>query len=223
MPADQHDDQYQTDTGPFAIVPEWVLELPVSHPAVRLYALLSRYADYESGDAWPSRATLARRMRSSTDSVDRWTRELEEHHAITVTRRQAVSSDGNPVNMTNLYQVHRVPQGGRTGAARGGRKGAPRGRGTGAALTRTKTEQEPSLSVPEIGNGGDPRLTEVVDLITDLILDRHPPRANPERYRATVRDDVVKSHLDAIEGHLRAWPETTARTAAHSIMRRVRG
>jgi len=214
--------QYQSDTGPFAIVPEWVIDLPVSHPAVRLYALLSRYADYESGDAWPSRSTLARRMGSSTDSIDRWTRELENAGAVTVTRRQVVSEDGNAMNMTNLYQVHRAPQGRRTGAARGIRTDTGRGRGTRAPLTRTRTEQEPHLSVREIGTSQDDRVTEVVEVMVNLICDKYPPRSNEGKYRQTVHDDVVRSHLDTIVDHLKAWPESTARTAAHSIMRRVR-
>jgi hypothetical protein len=54
----------------FAVVPEWVLDLPVSDAALRLYALLLRYGG-TSGTRMPSRRLLAERMRRSVDSVDR--------------------------------------------------------------------------------------------------------------------------------------------------------
>src|SRR6516165_5358361 len=60
----------------FAIVPEWVLDAPISDCALRLYAVLLRYG-HSSGARMPGRATLARRLRkNSTDTVDRAMREL---------------------------------------------------------------------------------------------------------------------------------------------------
>ncbi len=55
----------------FAVVPEWLLDSPVSDCAVRLYAVLLRYGQV-SGARMPSRATLTRRMhKKSTYTVDR--------------------------------------------------------------------------------------------------------------------------------------------------------
>jgi len=117
---DYHD-QYVSDTGPFSIVPEWVTTSEVSSGAVRLYALLARYADYATGEAWPSRATLAVRLRMSTDSIDRFSKELQALGAIEVVRR----FDGKKWR-SNLYVVKRVPpaglESGRTSTATDGRR-----------------------------------------------------------------------------------------------------
>ena len=94
----------RTDIGPFSIVPEWLLDAPISHGAVRLYALLARYTN--SGlAAWPSRATLAARLRASKDSVDRWIKELVCVEALTVEHRRDATKDGNLINRSNLYTL----------------------------------------------------------------------------------------------------------------------
>ena len=132
-----------SDTGPFSIVPEWVIVSTLSHGAVRLYALLARYADYNTGRAFPSRSTLATRLGTSSDTVDRFVKELLVIGAIHVERRL----DGNTYQ-SNLYTVRRV-QGDRTGAVsgrtdapRGDRTVAPRGDRTDKDLTIT-TKQQP--------------------------------------------------------------------------------
>lgn len=131
-------DEYVSDTGPFVIVPEWVLSLTISHGAFRLYALIARYADYSTGEAFPSRATLAERLSVSDDTIDRWLRELTKAGAVEVTRRK----NGN-VNKTNLYRIIRVmPEGSRTDTATLDRNGtATRGRKDAA---QTKTNKQDS-------------------------------------------------------------------------------
>jgi hypothetical protein len=62
--------------GPFSIVPEWVLERGLSPTALKLYIVLARYADWETGIAFPARDTLAERMKSSEKTVDRAVKEL---------------------------------------------------------------------------------------------------------------------------------------------------
>lgn len=66
----------------FAIIDDWILDLKVSDRAIRLYAILSRYADNETHKAYPSRVTLSKRLRCSPSSVDRATRELVEAGAL---------------------------------------------------------------------------------------------------------------------------------------------
>jgi hypothetical protein len=84
----------------FAIVPEWVLDAPISDCALRLYAVLLRYG-HSSGARMPGRATLARRLRkNSTDTVDRAMRELVEVGAVHVEHR----SNGRQ-QLTNRYHV----------------------------------------------------------------------------------------------------------------------
>ena len=76
-----------TVDGPFAVVPEWVIDAEISDTALRLYCVLVRYGN-SSGHRMPSRATLAARLRRSTDTVDRALKELETLAALTVERRR---------------------------------------------------------------------------------------------------------------------------------------
>lgn len=71
----------------FAIIDEWVLDLNISDRAVRLYAVLARYADSETHKAYPSRGTLAERLRCSKASVDRAAQELVDAGAMTKKQR----------------------------------------------------------------------------------------------------------------------------------------
>lgn len=66
----------------FALVPEWVIDLQISNSAFRLYAVLARYADYNTRRAFPSRETLAARMNTSVKTVERAVGELIEVGAI---------------------------------------------------------------------------------------------------------------------------------------------
>jgi len=66
----------------FAIIPEWVIALDISHTAFRLYAVLARYADNITHQAFPARATLAQRLQCSEKTVDRAVEDLVAHGAI---------------------------------------------------------------------------------------------------------------------------------------------
>lgn len=137
----QHSNELTSDTGPFSIIPEWVITADISHGAVRLYALLARYADYATGEAFPSRRTLANRMRTSPDTIDRFVKELVSIDAIGVTRRRI-----GEAYTSNLYIVKRV-QGDRTDAATstctgtGDRTDTGTGDRTNAELTTTSQRQ----------------------------------------------------------------------------------
>lgn len=73
----------------FAIVPEWVIDAPISDTAFRLYSVLLRYGQ-TSGQRMPGRATLARRLhKKSTDTVDRALRELVDIGAVRVEHRHS--------------------------------------------------------------------------------------------------------------------------------------
>lgn len=92
-----------SDTGPFALVPEWVLDLEITDRALRLYGLLAIYAD-RNGNANPARRTLAARLRCSEASLDRARAELEKVGAITVERRRDAAGDWT----ANEYRICRV-------------------------------------------------------------------------------------------------------------------
>jgi hypothetical protein len=97
----------------FSIVPDWVLDSELSHKAVRVYAILARYADNETLTAWPARATIAAKCRSTVKSVDRAIAELVKVGAVTKQHRR---DEGG--QHSSLYTLRRVqggtksPQGG---------------------------------------------------------------------------------------------------------------
>jgi len=90
----------------FAVLPEWVLYLPISANAVRVYCVLRRFADNQTGECFPSRRLLAMKARVSVQTLDRCVKELVEHHAITVRPRKNNAGDWS----SNLYTVMSYPQ-----------------------------------------------------------------------------------------------------------------
>lgn len=137
----------------FAIVPEFVLDADVSDRAVRLYAVLRRYADAE-GTAWPSRRTLAVRLRCSIDSIDRATAELVALEAVSIEKRHV---EGTEEPDTNLYRVASVRPGSRRVAATGGRTVAARGSRT-AAAPKNENQLNESQGNEKEPAGGAPRV-----------------------------------------------------------------
>lgn len=123
----------------FAIVPEWVILADVSGNAVRLYALLNRFAN-SAGRAWPSRRTLAEMLRTSMATIDRAKDELVGVGALTVEHRKNPAGDPS----SNLYTIHVRPYG-KTPPSSHMRKGSPRDEGTGTptgdALNRANRKQ----------------------------------------------------------------------------------
>lgn len=91
----------------FAVIPEWVLDLPISAQSVRVYCCLRRYADNKSGECWPSRRTLAMRSRTSITTLDRCLKELVDNGAIRMERRKNSNGDWT----SNLYTVLSMPEG----------------------------------------------------------------------------------------------------------------
>jgi hypothetical protein len=95
-----------TDDGPFAPIPEWILYAEISALAVRVYGVLRRHADDRTRLAFPSRRTLADRVRASdVKTVDRPLIELAGIGAITVVPR--IRDDGG--RSSNGYLVHDTP------------------------------------------------------------------------------------------------------------------
>tara|TARA_R100001129_G_scaffold179513_1_gene156424 strand:+ start:137 stop:865 length:729 start_codon:yes stop_codon:yes gene_type:complete len=94
----------RSELGPFAIVPEWVIDAEISHGALRLYALIARYTNSDQ-TAWPSRGTLADRLRVSKDTVDRYLKELVCISALAIEHRRETTKDGNMMNRSNLYTL----------------------------------------------------------------------------------------------------------------------
>ena len=124
----------------FSIIPEWLLDSEVSDKALRVYAILARYADNETMQAFPSRETIAERARCHVKTVDRALEELINVKAIVKKHRKS----GNGYS-SNLYTVKRVGTKMSPGRDRGvptvGTPVSP-GRDMDVPLTRT-TELEP--------------------------------------------------------------------------------
>lgn len=128
----------------FSIIPEWLLDSGVSDKALRVYAILARYADNETMQAFPSRETIAERARCHVKTVDRALEELIGFRAITKKHRKS----GNGFS-SNIYTVKRVgtkmSPGRDTNVATVGTP-VSLGRDMDVALTRT-TELEPDNDI----------------------------------------------------------------------------
>jgi DNA-binding transcriptional MocR family regulator len=115
----------------FAIVPEFVIFAPISSNAVRLYAILNRFANSQ-GRAWPSRKTLAELMQCSTATIDRAKDELVEIDALTVEHRTGPAGDPS----SNLYILKTSSP-----VTKGSPKNEHRGGATGDALNKANMKQ----------------------------------------------------------------------------------
>lgn len=137
----------RSDIGPFGIVPEWVTTGPISDPAVRLYALLARHADRDSGELTRRRRALADALGWSVDKLDRAKRELVDVGALVVDARFDEGGD----RTSNRYTIAFLRPDGRESAATGGRTGA-------AAVSIPLSIQIPTTSdqPPHGGGGPDP-------------------------------------------------------------------
>jgi hypothetical protein len=94
---------FGSDVGPFSIVPAWLLDADVSDRAVRLYAVLGRYANSEGEGAFPSRRTLAKRLNvKARSTVDLALTELRKIGALEWTHR--TRDDGGW--SSNEYVLH---------------------------------------------------------------------------------------------------------------------
>jgi len=91
----------------FAVIPEWVIQLDISHTAFRLYAVLARYADNVTHQAFPSLDTLAERLGCSEKTVRRAIDDLVKHGAITKDNRGRYQSSLYTV-MTGLPKGSKV-------------------------------------------------------------------------------------------------------------------
>ena len=88
----------------FSIVPEWVIDAPISAQAVRVYAVLCRYADKEDGTCFPSIRTLAERLNVSDSTIKRALKELKSISAIKSEKR---FDKATGEQTSNLYTVYR--------------------------------------------------------------------------------------------------------------------
>lgn len=147
-----------SDTGRFALVPEWLLLTSASDAAIRVYAIMAaRWADRGDNTCWPSRATIAATVGCSVDKIDRAIGQLVKVGAIEVIHR----ANETGAQTSNGYRLIRVMDGGRKNAAPVSRKNAE-GEGRknaagGAAKMRHKpessTQNQKELSSSPVSDG----------------------------------------------------------------------
>lgn len=105
----------------FTIAPEWLICSEVSDRAMRVYLVLGLYVNRRSGQAWPTKQELARRLGCAVATVDRGLKELSDAGAITIQARwksvpddydtepvsySLVKDDKHTARTSNLYLVH---------------------------------------------------------------------------------------------------------------------
>lgn len=107
----------------FSIIPEWLLDSEVSHKAIRIYAIIARYADNTTLSAWPARGTLAARAKCTVKSVDRAIAELVEAGAISKELRKDETGQRSSVyTLRRIRGGDKITIGGRQKRHRGGDK-----------------------------------------------------------------------------------------------------
>jgi len=79
--------------GYFTIIPEWVLYADISASAVRVFGVLNRFANSNTGKCHPSRKSLAEKAKMSLATVDRAIGELVGIGAVVVRHRTSDSGD----------------------------------------------------------------------------------------------------------------------------------
>jgi hypothetical protein len=91
------------DPKPFECIPHWLLfDAALTSNALRVWLILQKHRDYDTGECWPGRRRLAEMAHLSVKTIDRALATLTGIGAITVTTRK--KDDGS--NQSNLYQVH---------------------------------------------------------------------------------------------------------------------
>jgi len=197
----------------FAIVPEWLLDAEVDDRAIRLYAILRRYADRE-GRAHPGRRRLAERLRCSESTLDRTIRQLVAAGAVVVRPRYDEAGD----RTSNDYLLADRPPapvttGGVTDDASGGVVDAASGGVTDdeageRIATRNESHFErksapPSPATPSPVNG------RARDLVWEAMLDAcaiDPASITPAARKAynRARQELRAAGAEPADVHLRA-------------------
>ena len=181
----------------FSIVPEWVLDAEISDRALRVYAVLARYADNDTLQAFPGRQTIADRVRCSVKSVDRALDELIEMGAI---EKQHRVRDG--VYKSSLFTVIRV--GVASGVTPGVGTRVTLGGDTGDARVGTRVTNRTITSELEPNNYIDKkakRATSIsepfalADTVVDALRKKHPSLDIGEQIDAFVDFHTAKGSV----------------------------
>jgi hypothetical protein len=178
----------------FSIVPEWVIDADISDRAVRVYAILARYADSETLQAFPSRETLAKRARCHWRSIDRAIDELVKLGAVTKTHRK--NGDAYQSNIYTLRRVLPMMSRGVDTDVQGVVTPVSRGVDTDVHLTRT-TELEPK----------NVELLNDISRKFDQFWAVYPRKKGKGQARTAFEKALTKTDIDTILAGVEAYKE----------------
>lgn len=185
----------------FSQVPEWVLDADISDGAFRLYAALLRYADQDTGRAYPARSTLATRLHKTPKSIDRYLKELSEIGALKIHAR----FEKGQQKSNNYTVVTRNPNtGGATQMSppsdRGGDTDVPGGAtimsplGATQMSHRTTPNERHPMNEESAADATRPEPPQEVTLIQgELVPDDQPKRSNKSPEQLATEDAYEKT------------------------------
>ena len=181
----------------FAIVPDWVLDAAISDRAVRIYAILARYADNETLQAFPSRETLAKRAGCNAKAVTKAVDELVSVGAVVKEHRK-----NGDAFQSNLYTLRRVGPNltlGRVTGDTGVGSDLTPGRVSDDPLTRT-TELEPEELEP----------LKNIDTSFAQFWDEYPRKKDKGHARRAFEKALEKTNLETILDGVRLYKAAEA-------------
>lgn len=211
QPVDSAPNEIRADAY-FAIVPEWVIDDTKTGNAVKLYAVLARYADKGTGVAHPSRKTLARRMGfARAQTVDPIVLELETIGAIEVFERRNENGDRS----SNGYIVRTMAPAHRVVRSEGPGGDAPGARGVVPPTAQKPESVQPESVQPEKNTsaaapGAFDLEVEQVDVVEESFAKvwQAWPRTESKKASLTAyRKAVKKASLAVVEGSALAWAQ----------------
>jgi len=129
--------------GPFALIPEALINSTVSDAALRLYAVFALHSDRKTATTFVGYRAIAERLGKSKRSLMRACAELVEVGAISVTARTVGGR-----RTSNLYTLLAMtPPGDRNVTTPGDRSGTTVGDTNGTTVTRTKATRTKGTKV----------------------------------------------------------------------------
>lgn len=171
---------------PFGKVPEWLLDTDVSDRAVRLFAVLDRYADTD-GRAFPGRPKLAERLRCGVSSLDRALAELVACSAV-LTQPHYRADGSRAANSYWLWPAHPPVKG-----------GTPTGdQGVAPPVGRPLPTQRAAGSTESQGTDTQEDPTTRAEVLFDAFWQAYPRRTAKADARKAWAKACTKADPDAI-------------------------
>lgn len=89
----------------FVAIPHDIFDIKMSSPAFRLFALMTKVSDNETGKLWHARATLAKGIGiAKVDNVDKYIKELVEAGLVTAEPRWKDAEGNTSFERTDAYR-----------------------------------------------------------------------------------------------------------------------